>query len=45
MLFGDLAPAGAALLAGGLVARAAIIAYTLLGARPNLTFFHRVRRA
>ena len=45
MLFGAYAPEGAMLLAGGLIARVAIIAYTLLGARPNLTFFQRVRRA
>lgn len=30
---------------GGLGVRVAIIAYTLFGARPNLTFFQRVRRA
>jgi general L-amino acid transport system permease protein len=30
---------------GGLLARIAIIGYTLFGARPNLTFFQRVRRA
>jgi general L-amino acid transport system permease protein len=28
---------------GGLAARIAVIAYTVLGARPNITFFHRVR--
>ncbi|MGG7564697.1 amino acid ABC transporter permease [Rhodovulum sp. DZ06] len=44
-LLGDMAPAGVTLLVGGLVARVAIVLYTLFGARPNLTFFHRVRRA
>lgn len=35
----------AAMIWGGLALRVAIIGYTLFGARPNLTFFHRVRRA
>ncbi|WP_319936805.1 amino acid ABC transporter permease [Thermohalobaculum sediminis] len=36
---------GAAIVAIGLGARLAIIGYTIFGERPNLTFFHRVRRA
>ena len=28
---------------GGIVARIAVLAYTVLGQRPNVTFFHRVR--
>lgn len=33
------------IIAGGLAIRLAIIVYTVYGARPNLTFFHRERRA
>jgi general L-amino acid transport system permease protein len=44
--FGELSPlGGAAMIWGGLAARIAIIAYTLFGERPNLTFYHRVREA
>jgi len=33
------------IIVGGLIIRLAIIGYTVIGERPNLTFFNRVRRA
>lgn len=45
--FGALIPGVDAVvfIAGSLALRLLVIAYTVFGARPNLTFFHRVRRA
>lgn len=50
--FGDLLPADwsrdvswAVVVVGGALIRLGIIGYTFYGARPNLTFFNRVRRA
>lgn len=45
MLVGGHGLTGEIIFAGGVAIRAVILLYILFGKRPNLTFFHRVRRA